>query len=377
MDEKHEQHAARAIAAGSPPLLNKSGNHHCDRNSSVQVTSCEIAQNLESIQEISGIAHGVYDVITGSINWTPTVKYVPGLNERVLPTSLQELLLCYSPPDAELARETLDWTIREKVRTETVVAVEKSPAPGNRHRLTFTPLPDEHAVVTKVLCLLQDLSETSNLDLGKKSVQGHAGLIAESLRDVLFRVSLPDGRYEHISQAVQNVTGYPPRSWYQNPFLLLEIILPAWRTKFERELRKFLRGNGQEDHTFPIFHQQGDIRWIHLRTTLLKDEQGNLLAIEGIASDSTEKMQQDMERKQLIRELKKALAEVKTLSGLLPICSFCKKVRDDRGYWNQIESYITEHSDLFFTHGLCPDCLTHHYPEYFPTRSAANSDQEF
>jgi hypothetical protein len=75
------------------------------------------------------------------------------------------------------AQETLDWTIRERVRTETVVAVEKSPAPGNRHRLTFTPLPDEHAVVTKVLCLLQDLSETSNLYRGNKSVQGHAGLI--------------------------------------------------------------------------------------------------------------------------------------------------------------------------------------------------------
>lgn len=376
MDEKHGQLPARAIAAGTSPLLNREGNHHCDRDPCGEVSACENAQNLISIQDISGIAHGVYDVMTGSISWPPTTKCLPGLNEGLLPISLQKLLLCYSPADAELAQETLDWTIRKKIRTETVVAVEKSPAPGNRHRLTFTPLPDEHAVVTKVLCLLQDLSETSNLYRGNKSVQGHAGLIAESLRDVLFRVSLPDGRYEHISQAVQNVTGYPPRSWYQNPSLLLEIILPAWRTKFERELRKFLRGHGQEDHTFPIFHQQGDIRWIHLRTTLLKDEQGNLLAIEGIASDSTEKMQQEMERKQLIRELKKALAEVKTLSGLLPICSFCKKVRDDRGYWNQIESYITEHSDLFFTHGLCPDCLIHHYPEYFPTRSATFRDQE-
>jgi len=201
-----------------------------------------------------------------------------------------------------------------------------------------------------------------------------AGLIAESLRDILFRISLPEGRYEHISQAVQNVTGYPPDSWYQNPFLLLEIILPAWRAKFEREFRKFLRGCGREDHTFPIRHQQGDIRWIHLRTTLLRDEQKKALAIEGIALDITKKKQGEMERDQLIRELKKALATAKTLSGLLPICSFCKKVRDDGGYWKQIETYLTEHSELFFTHGLCPDCLMHHYPQYTSALSAAQHD---
>jgi hypothetical protein len=90
--------------------------------------------------------------------------------------------------------------------------------------------------------------------------------------------------------------------------------------------------------------------------------------------DITEKKQEEMEREQLIRELKKALAEVKTLSGLLPICSFCKNVRDDQGYWKQIESYITEHSELFFTHGLCPDCLAHHYPQYTSALSAAKND---
>ena len=60
-------------------------------------------------------------------------------------------------------------------------------------------------------------------------------------------------------------------------------------------------------------------------------------------------------------ELRKALAEVKTLGGMLPICASCKKIRDDEGYWNQIESYIEEHSDAEFTHGLCPDCLEKMY----------------
>jgi len=60
--------------------------------------------------------------------------------------------------------------------------------------------------------------------------------------------------------------------------------------------------------------------------------------------------------------LRSALAEVRTLSGLIPICAACKKIRDDRGYWKQVESYVAEHTGATFSHGLCPDCL----PEYFP-----------
>jgi hypothetical protein len=66
-----------------------------------------------------------------------------------------------------------------------------------------------------------------------------------------------------------------------------------------------------------------------------------------------------------IRDLKKTSEEVKILSGFLPICASCKKVRDDKGYWNQIESYIRDHSEADFTHGICPDCVKDLYPEAY------------
>lgn len=65
-----------------------------------------------------------------------------------------------------------------------------------------------------------------------------------------------------------------------------------------------------------------------------------------------------------IKTLETALKEIKTLKGLLPICSSCKKIRDDQGYWNQIETYIEEHSDAEFTHGICPDCVRKLYPDF-------------
>lgn len=71
----------------------------------------------------------------------------------------------------------------------------------------------------------------------------------------------------------------------------------------------------------------------------------------------------EQEREKLIEELRKALSDVKTLSGLIPICSICKKIRDDKGYWNQIEAYIQKHSDAQFSHGICDDCVSKHYPD--------------
>jgi hypothetical protein len=63
-------------------------------------------------------------------------------------------------------------------------------------------------------------------------------------------------------------------------------------------------------------------------------------------------------------ELKMALSEVSKLSGLLPICASCKKIRDDKGSWKQIEVYISQHSEAEFTHGICPECCKRLYPEY-------------
>lgn len=70
-----------------------------------------------------------------------------------------------------------------------------------------------------------------------------------------------------------------------------------------------------------------------------------------------------VQRRTLHEENEKALREVKILSGFLPICASCKKIRDDKGYWNQIESYIRDHSEAEFSHGICPDCSKKLYPD--------------
>lgn len=82
------------------------------------------------------------------------------------------------------------------------------------------------------------------------------------------------------------------------------------------------------------------------------------------AQEASERRIAEAEQERLIEQLQQALAHVKTLRGLLPICAGCKKIRDDHGYWSQIESYICQHSDAQFSHGFCPDCAKRYFPEY-------------
>jgi PAS domain S-box-containing protein len=85
--------------------------------------------------------------------------------------------------------------------------------------------------------------------------------------------------------------------------------------------------------------------------------------LQAVVRDITGRKQNEAERNKLILDLQDALANVKSLSGLLPICASCKKIRDDKGYWSQVESYVQKHSDATFTHGICPDYIKKLYPD--------------
>jgi PAS domain S-box-containing protein len=111
------------------------------------------------------------------------------------------------------------------------------------------------------------------------------------------------------------------------------------------------------------YHKFGHVIFGKVSSSLASDAQGKPLYFISHIQDVSESKRLEKEKESLIIELQQALSQVKKLSGFLPICSSCKKIRDDAGYWNEVESYISEHSDTKFSHGICPDCMRKLYPE--------------
>jgi PAS domain S-box-containing protein len=105
-------------------------------------------------------------------------------------------------------------------------------------------------------------------------------------------------------------------------------------------------------------------RWVNLLIRPLTNRRGNMRGRLIVLRDITHRKTMEEEREKLILTLQDALSEVKKLSGLLPICASCKKIRDDKGYWQDVAVYVRDHSEAEFSHGICPDCMEELYPEY-------------
>ncbi len=175
--------------------------------------------------------------------------------------------------------------------------------------------------------------------------------ITESMVDAMYICS-PDFRVEFMNPEMINKIGYDATGEYcfQTIYGLDEKC--PWCVHEKVQKGEYVTTeivNPKDGRTYnvshsPIFHKNGSIS----KMTIFRD--------------ITQRKLLEEEREKLIKELKNALDQVKQLSGLLPICASCKKIKDDKGDWSQIESYIRDHSEAEFTHGICPECVKKLYP---------------
>ncbi len=160
-----------------------------------------------------------------------------------------------------------------------------------------------------------------------------------------------DGYFRRLSPAWERVLGFTIPELKARPFI--EFVHPDDR---ERTLgqNKDVRGGGQAlAFENRYLCKDGTHRWFLWNAT--RDESQGL--IYSVARDITARKEAETERERLMVELKAALAEVKMLREILPICSYCRKIRDDDDYWLTLEAYFARHTKTRFSHGICPDCL--------------------
>jgi len=195
--------------------------------------------------------------------------------------------------------------------------------------------------------------------------------IFEHSREGIFQVEL-DGSILSLNQAFARMWGYASPEEMTSEVKSFER-LDCARPEDRDHLKKMLHESGQfSDLEMPCRRRDGSLFWVLANAHLFPSPEGGFPCCEGVILDITERKKAEEEREGLILALQNAMADVKALTGLLPICSSCKKIRDDQGYWNHLETYISSHSDANFTHGICPDCAREFFPELFEGRDAAS-----
>jgi PAS domain S-box-containing protein len=167
-----------------------------------------------------------------------------------------------------------------------------------------------------------------------------------------------ESRIVHCNQRMQEMTGLPRESLIGRP--CWEIMHGTDGPIEECPVVRMRRSRQRETSELRL----GD-RWVEAVADPLPEPVEGPVEVVHLVHDITERKRCAAERERLIGELRHAMSHVKTLTGLLPICSKCKRIRDDHGYWQRLESYFMEHTQATFTHGLCPECLEHLYPGLF------------
>lgn len=180
-------------------------------------------------------------------------------------------------------------------------------------------------------------------------------IVLDESTDPIFNI-LEDGTYRYVNKAFSGAFGKTPQEvigrkiWDLFPEVEALKRMTVVRKAFETgETISFDVHTGAHDYITSV------------KPILGPD--GEVTSVVCISKNITERKRVELERERLIQELQETLGKVRTLSGLLPICAQCKKIRDDHGYWTQIEAYIHEHSGTEFSHGICPDCAHELYPD--------------
>ncbi len=170
---------------------------------------------------------------------------------------------------------------------------------------------------------------------------------------------LHDGLIRVVNEGYSKISGYSSQDTIGTTSAELQFwIDPEERSEIMAEVAA-QGGVRQREMQFRV--RDGSIRTV-LYSGDLVDINGEPHILSSV-DDISSRKQAELERERLVADLQSALARVRQLSGLLPICASCKRIRDDQGYWNQIEVYISEHSDADFSHGLCPECVAKLYPD--------------
>lgn len=194
-----------------------------------------------------------------------------------------------------------------------------------------------------------------------QKIAAHLAAVVESSDDAIISKTL-SGIITSWNRAAERIYGYTAEEMIgQYASVLLP---PSRKGEFEIMLEKIRRGEHVTRLDSVRVRKDGTPVEVSVTISPIAGPTGEIIGASSIARDITDSRREEAERLKLIEDLTAALAHAQTLRSLLPICASCKKIRDDHGYWQQLEVYFKQHEHIDFSHGICPECTARLYPEF-------------
>ncbi len=185
--------------------------------------------------------------------------------------------------------------------------------------------------------------------------------IVDSTGEAIFSQNM-DGIITTWNAGACQLFGYTEAEAVGSPVLI--IVPESLRASTLKVFEDLRTGKPIENFETVRVRKDGTEVDVYLAISPIKSASGRLMGASSIAYDITERKKIEEERTKMIEQLNETLSKVRTLSGLLPICASCKKIRDDKGYWQKLETFVHEHSNAEFSHSICPDCMERLYPDF-------------
>ena len=189
----------------------------------------------------------------------------------------------------------------------------------------------------------------------------------ETLQD--FLNILPAVLYEYVlyedqsseflfmSPTSKEILGHPPEYFVEDTNRFWAMVHPDDVARLYNEDVTANTGNEYFVSEIRLFLPSGNERWIQLSSKPTSKKKGSSVIWNGYIIDITDRKNIEIERDKLVKSLEVALEEINTLQGIIPICSYCHAIRNDEGAWDQMEAYISRHTEATFSHGICPKCI--------------------
>mgnify|MGYP001253504202 CR=1 FL=1 len=209
-------------------------------------------------------------------------------------------------------------------------------------------------------CVFRDITELKRTEKAVKDREAFQRALIQSISVPIFYKDA-NGRYLGFNNAFEDFFGTNREELVGKT--VFDINPAELAEKYHTMDTELIREGGFQQYEHQVKTSKGELRDVIFNKSTFTDSNGKVQGLIGTILDITERKKNELEKEKMISELRDALKQVKTLRGLLPICAHCKKIRDDNGYWNQLESYLVKHSEAEFSHGICKECAEKYYPD--------------